>query len=566
MDEQKLNKLLRASVLAAIVLLGLAVRLRGHQTMSMWYDEGFSMVLIEKPWPEMMHVIRTDDHPPLYYYLLRAWMNLAPQGSDLHVAWARLLSILFGLATITATYLLAAGLFREQSSALRLGALNEAANTSPPPAKASWASVFPRHVRIGLIASFFTALAPFMVHYSHELRMYALLGLLSALAYWIVWRLRERWDWRLAMVWSALATGMMYTHYYSLAAVSGMFFCLGAWRWQQTRQWGKTLVTLGLLGGAVFLVYWHWLFWFFVQVQNNTSEGVHAFSGSLPLHQQLAYFADPFLGRFPQVPGEGLYQPFTGYPFPLTPGKKILLFAIMVLALFGKTLWTLRRQRPLLVFLACCLAYPLLLTLFYQYGLHGRFFGRLLILYWALFFTIIAYGAQSFRRPWINICAVLLIGAFFASSVKLYGEQDERSVTRFVHHDILTQHPDLPVYHTEAWSLLPLMARERMNPRHHYLVHDESSYISQVVAGRERLISPGRAATEISYPCLLVVFKEIYLNDHVEREQAKFETSQKFLKLFFPVGIQAQSIYNIGRRKWCQVFLIERPPPAANDR
>ncbi len=88
-----------------------------------------------------------DIHPLLYYSTLNVWMALSGQSPFA----VRLWSVLLGVATVGVIYLLARDLFDP---------------------------------RTGLAAAFITAIAPFHVQYSQEARMYALLGLLLALATW----------------------------------------------------------------------------------------------------------------------------------------------------------------------------------------------------------------------------------------------------------------------------------------------------------------------------------------------------------------------------------------------
>ncbi len=128
-----------------------------------------------------------DIHPLLYYSTLNVWMALSGQSPFA----VRLWSVLLGVATVGVIYLLARDLFDR---------------------------------RTGLAAALVTAVAPFHVQYSQETRMYALLGLLLALATWCFVRgnprsqrggeqlpttSRGKWSWWLAF--GVLAALAMYT-------------------------------------------------------------------------------------------------------------------------------------------------------------------------------------------------------------------------------------------------------------------------------------------------------------------------------------------------------------------
>src|ERR1700753_2523443 len=43
---------------------------------SLWYDEGYTAWIVSHPIAEIMRLIQTDTAPPLYYVLLRGWVNV----------------------------------------------------------------------------------------------------------------------------------------------------------------------------------------------------------------------------------------------------------------------------------------------------------------------------------------------------------------------------------------------------------------------------------------------------------------------------------------------------------
>ncbi|MFN8421025.1 MAG: glycosyltransferase family 39 protein [Anaerolineae bacterium] len=142
----------------AILVLALALRLIAVNTRVLWYDEAFAVLFSEKGVDAMLYGTLTpvngaaaDVHPLLYYTSLNGWMKLFGE-SNYSV---RLWSVILGLGTILAVYLLAKELYEE---------------------------------RVALAAALITALAPFHVQYSQEVRMYALLGLLLISATWCFFR------------------------------------------------------------------------------------------------------------------------------------------------------------------------------------------------------------------------------------------------------------------------------------------------------------------------------------------------------------------------------------------
>lgn len=104
------NKAVTHVLLAPILLLALALRIPGIDR-SFWVDEVYTVA--ERGQMGMTGIITTgsDPHPPLYYVLVQGWMALF--GSS-EVA-VRSLSVLFGLASIVAVYLLAIQLYDKRT-------------------------------------------------------------------------------------------------------------------------------------------------------------------------------------------------------------------------------------------------------------------------------------------------------------------------------------------------------------------------------------------------------------------------------------------------------------------
>lgn len=64
-----------ASTAVGAVLAGLLSFLIGRDAHT-WYDENFSLIMCQRPFREMMHLIAVDVHPPLYYLFLKPWCSL----------------------------------------------------------------------------------------------------------------------------------------------------------------------------------------------------------------------------------------------------------------------------------------------------------------------------------------------------------------------------------------------------------------------------------------------------------------------------------------------------------
>ncbi len=151
-----------------IVLLGLVLRLV-QLNQSFWLDEAIS-ALAAKNFSFsgiIFEFLKGDNHPPLYYLLLRLW-GLIFGFSDIAL---RSLSVLVGTATIVLTYLFIKKLFDK---------------------------------RTALIGSLLIATSPLHIYYSQEVRMYPLIGLWTIGLMYIFTFLKEKsiskWVWLLFSV------------------------------------------------------------------------------------------------------------------------------------------------------------------------------------------------------------------------------------------------------------------------------------------------------------------------------------------------------------------------------
>lgn len=127
------------------LLCAALLRLMRLDAARLWLDEVLTARWIALPWGELLHTAVTDNHPPLYFVLLKLWSAIA---GDSALA-LRLPSALLSCAVVALTAALAARLAGRCA--------------------ARW-------------AAWFAALSPFLLHYGQEARMYALV---SALAAWL---------------------------------------------------------------------------------------------------------------------------------------------------------------------------------------------------------------------------------------------------------------------------------------------------------------------------------------------------------------------------------------------
>src|SRR5512139_2063835 len=136
-----------------ITFIGGFLRVLLLGTKGMWLDETFSVWLASHSFADMLQwIVRIDQHPPLYYFLLHYWIAL--KGDSPY--YARLFSALFGAGTIPIIYLIG----KRMSG-----------------------------VVMGLAAAIFLALSPFHLYFAQETRMYTLLTFNAAAAIYALVRL-----------------------------------------------------------------------------------------------------------------------------------------------------------------------------------------------------------------------------------------------------------------------------------------------------------------------------------------------------------------------------------------
>jgi hypothetical protein len=212
------------------VVIGVALRLTLGDT-PLWLDEAQTLAVIGDGYGSIGDHLRSDGHPPLYYWLLLAWTDVIGDGD---IA-ARAFSALLGLATLPLVAV----------TAKRLGGATLVVPT------------------LALVAS-----SPFMVRYSTEVRMYSLVIVLS-LAWWLLGcRALERPTAK-RLIGVAITTGaLLLTHYWAAFLVAaGFLLVLVAQRRSTHDQAGPRNVAIaGAVGSLAFVP---WLPAFLTQIRHT---------------------------------------------------------------------------------------------------------------------------------------------------------------------------------------------------------------------------------------------------------------------------------------------------------
>ncbi|PYX80154.1 MAG: hypothetical protein DMG70_24955 [Acidobacteria bacterium] len=201
-----------ALVLGGLMLIALVLRLPHLAGKSLWLDEIYSMLYARMSWPSFWREISTREGNMIaYYLLLRGWIYLGDGQSV-----AKILSILFGVATVPAMYALGNQLYGR---------------------------------RTGLITALLVSVSASHVRASQWIRSYSLMLLLLVVATWLLVRGLERPTFRNWLLYAIASALSVYCHLYAVLALVAQLASLLLLRrkeipWRQLR---LALVALGLL-------------------------------------------------------------------------------------------------------------------------------------------------------------------------------------------------------------------------------------------------------------------------------------------------------------------------------
>ncbi|HYM90762.1 MAG TPA: glycosyltransferase family 39 protein [bacterium] len=236
----------RYTGLTLIIVIAAALRfaLLGHN--SLWDDEAFVAHAIQKGWHDLIVFLAAhDNHPPLYFALIKAWTGIAGTGE----AALRAPSAMFGVVSVPLTY----AIMRRLSGD-----------------------------RAARIAALFVAVSPFEVMAGQNARMYTLLEMLT-LASTLLLILPTRRLWH-STAYVGTAAAMMYTHYLGFVVLAAH----GIWTaWRDRRRLMEWAIGAGVAG----ILFIPWMPYFFDQVVKRhvwgwihpllDVGGLFAFGGSL---------------------------------------------------------------------------------------------------------------------------------------------------------------------------------------------------------------------------------------------------------------------------------------------
>jgi uncharacterized membrane protein len=353
-------------VLGALIVAGLSLRWFNLGAKNLWLDELLSLNHARQiaGWTSFLASGFGDAHPPMYFLVLKGWLLLA--GGDASARW---LSVLFGVAVIPATFVLARQFFS---------------------------------TRLSLLSSLLVAVSPLFLLYDREVRNYSQFTLLSVLSLWFLMRALREGRSASWVGYTTLTVLNIYTHYHAFLLIAGEMAFV-ALRVSSHRGRLKALLLSLALVGLSYLPMLPTLLKHISFVGSVLTEG-----GRFPV--TLGYWVRPAYIGFALSLGQTLLP---WKPLAIAGGAAVLVFLVFAVR-------TLRFQREAATFLAACFLLPL--------GL-GTLFSDAMPRYYLflapLFYIILASGIAAVPRVVVRgILAVVLAVAWGVGLGNYYANRD----------------------------------------------------------------------------------------------------------------------------------------------
>lgn len=356
-------------VLSLILLLALVLRLISLNQ-SLWLDEATS-VLVARDFSVNQILTKFspgDFHPPLYYILLKYWINLFGASE---IA-ARGLSVLAGVGTIVVVYFIARRIFNTTTANL---------------------------------SALFLSTAPLHIYYSQEARMYILETFFACLVIYFMLRVLEEsvkfWNWVGLTLSSAL---LLYTDYLPVFFLIAMFLYLLIYKRdslkKKWRSWALCMVGVEVLLVPLFPL-------LLAQITGGLAVKMEVPSwwntlGRTSFHEVVLVPIKFMIGRI------SLYDKHLYALLLVVPS---LVFGILLF-----TSWNRYKNSRLVWF---WLLFPIFLAALFGVAFTGFSYFRLLFVLPA-FYLLVACGVTSIKRSGLGQVFVILVIAINLVSSFIY--------------------------------------------------------------------------------------------------------------------------------------------------
>ena len=361
-----------AATLIVLTIVAAALRYATLDVQSIWLDESATIHLVDRGFGGMLsHLSSGESTPPLYYVLVWAWTKVLGTGP---LAF-RAFSALVGTALVPVLY--AAG-----------------KRISP---------------RVGLWAAALATVNPGMYYYSQEARSYALLILLSAIAFVCWQRALEQPDTRRLAFWALASSLALLTHYFAVFLfVPEAALLLKRLGWRRTRFAIGAVLLVGAALAPLALA----------QSATGNAEWIQTTS---------------IISRFAQAPKQFLVGLFSPQEILTSVVSGLLALAAVALLLLRGSERERRLSLDVAIVAAGALVLPALLGLTH---IEDVFNGRNVIAAWTPCAVLIAAGLGVARAPRLGavlgagLCLVAVLVIVAINTEQGYQRDDWRGLAQ----------------------------------------------------------------------------------------------------------------------------------------
>ncbi len=390
-------------LLLAIILLAFVLRVYrlGHQ--SLWDDEAKSVWVASWSVTEILVEQSQHEHPPLYYLLLHCWMPLAGE-SEFAV---RFVSLFFGLISVPMIYKLGKAL---------------------------------GNARLGLLAAFVTAIAPFWVYFSQETRMYTTATFFSLSAvYFFACILRDhrkltggrRMGLGLWLGYILTTLCSLCSHYFALfVVVVENLFLIALWRRYRSLMKSWVLAQIGVT--LLFLPWLAFMAMGVISLEISRPERTAFIGPNAPAYGLIATWLEGWRGR------KGLVNVFRtcliafGLGESAQPNLKLPLAAVFLIILIVGTVFLARDRssREAAPFLLLYLTVPILLGYLTAFPAERPHWSKYFIVASPAYYLLVAAGLAALWKRGIGLLIPSLIFVAYASGSSLFNYYFEPQYAR----------------------------------------------------------------------------------------------------------------------------------------
>lgn len=225
-------------ILILVLIIGIILRIYKLDFQSVWLDEIHSLNESNPnlTWSQVFDsLLISDPHPPLYFIILHLLFKLFG-----YSVWTlRFVSVLFGVAGIAGTYLLAKEMFNK---------------------------------KVAYYAAILIAVNQFQIYYSQEARMYAMLFFTSVMSFYFLIRLLKAPNYKSTLFYAVFASLMLYTHFFALFTFFAQLLLLLLWTISKDSSLElRTKLKFGLISIALIFLFYLPVLPFFNAANNKTS-------------------------------------------------------------------------------------------------------------------------------------------------------------------------------------------------------------------------------------------------------------------------------------------------------